>query len=273
MNNHRFTQGLPPVRLSVRNNNYNIPMSFIEHRASKNIVADMYRRGYPHPLTGQQGNITDVADLSKFLQTRTWFPCQNNPKCEKSHIVHRPDLAVTFREPVVGINNVPFRIPIFITEVEGSKDGWGRFEQEGKALEEAVTTLAFMPDIFLLFIYHNRFEIWYVERNPAHGCIDVTSYPTYIQVGGEAPFGAALDTIIDHLTGILVRQLVRNGPILTASMASFRASNLQPYYDPPPGQGTPICNNCWVLPGAATASAYVAHHTNQGNVAALPTFE
>ena len=121
-------------------------------------------------------------------------------------------------------------------------------------------------ETFLLFIYNNRFEIWHVERNPLDGCIDVTSYPTYIQVGGAVPFGAALDTMLDQMTGIFVRQLVRNGPIITASMVDFRANNLKPYFDPAPGQGQPICNNCWVLRAANSASAYVYNHTNLGNV-------
>ena len=248
-------------------------MAFIEHQTSKDRVADMHRRGHPHRATGAQPNIADVRDLSKFLQTATWFPCQNNPKCEKSHIVHRPDLAIIFREPPVGIplGTILYKIPILITEVEGSKAGWGRFEQESKALEEAVSTLAFMPDTFLLFVYHNRFEFWYLERNPGDGCIDITSYPIHIQVGGQAAFGAALCNVIDLITGILVRQMIRNGPVISASLASFRAMNLRAYFDPPPGQGTPICNNCWVLPGPTSASTYVAQ--NAGNVPALPTFE
>ena len=185
--NQQLQQGIAPLHLSVSNNNANIPISFIKHQTTKDKVADMYKRGHPHQLTGAAANIDDVRNLSKFLQTCCWYPCPNNPKCRKSHVVHRPDLAVIYREPAAAIplNAIPYRVPIFITEVEGMKAGWGRYEQEAKALEEAVSTLAFMPDTFLLFVYHNRFEFWYLERNSDDGCIDVTSYPIYIQVGGK----------------------------------------------------------------------------------------
>ena len=166
---------------------------------------------------------------------------------------------------------MPFRIPIFICEVEGRRDGSGRYEQEHKALEESISTLAFMPDTFLMFIFHNRFEFWYLERNPADGCIEITSHPIYLQSGGEVAFSAAMNSIVDLITGILVRQLVRNGDVLRLSMAQFRTRNLRAYYDPPVGHGTYICANCWVLALPTTASLYCAQH--QQNAAALPNYE
>ena len=138
--------GQPALEFRIANN-----ISFIEHTSAKNRVADMYQRAHPHPLTGVQPNITYVRNLSKFLQMQNWYPCTaNNPKCTKSQVVHRPDLAMIFQEPStsVPLNSMPW---------------WGRYEQEHKALEEATSTLAFMPDTFLLFIYHNRFEFWYLR--------------------------------------------------------------------------------------------------------------
>ena len=267
------TKNLPALQYRITNNNENIPLSFIEHTTGKNRVVDMYKRAHPHILTGIQPNTTDIDALSKFLQTPTWFPCPNNPKCYKSQIVHRPDLAIIFQEPAGAAppNAMPFRIPIFICEVEGRRDGWGRYEQEHKALEESISTLAFMPDTFLMFIFHNRFEFWYLERNPADGCIEITSHPIYLQSGGEVAFSAAMNSIVDLITGILVRQLVRNGDVLRLSMAQFRTRNLRAYYDPPVGHGTYICANCWVLALPTTASLYCAQH--QQNAAALPNYE
>ena len=83
---------------------------------------------------------------------------------------------------------MPYRVPLFIIEVEGAKNIWGSGEQEHKALEEAAGSLAFVPDTYLLFIYHNRFKFWHAVHNPIDRAIDVKAYPVYVQQGSTIPF-------------------------------------------------------------------------------------
>ena len=161
--------------------------------------------------------------------------------------------------------------PILLIEVEGWKDGWGRFEQEHKAMEEAASTLAFCAETYLLFIYYNRFEFWHLVRNPNDGCIDVTSQPIYVQRGGEIPFASDMNKVIELIASILIKQLIRNVDVIRMSMAEFRNSNLAAYSDPAPGSGVDVCDHCWVLAKPTSASTYCYRYRN--NVAALPTYE
>ena len=126
----------------------------------------MYRMANPHPATNVPPYRVDVTNVSKFLQTTQWPECQNlMNKCKKRTLVHKPDLAVIYKEPATTVpaNRFPYRVPILIIEIEGSKDMWGASEQKTKVLEEASSTLAFMPDTYVVFVYGNRFEFWYLE--------------------------------------------------------------------------------------------------------------
>ena len=102
--------------------------------------------------------------------------------------------------------------PCFIIEVEGAKDIWGSGEQEHKALKEAAGTLAFMPDTYLLFIYHNRFEFWHAVCNPIDGSIDVKAYPVYVQQGNTIPFHSQMQKILIRILKILAKQCILGGP-------------------------------------------------------------
>ena len=265
---------IPCVDLHIANNNKNIPLGLVEHQSDKWSISDMYRMANPHPAMTVAPYRVDVNDVSKFLQTRRWMMCPNQGcRCRKRNLVHRPDIAVIYEEPGTTVpgNQYPYRVPILLIEVEGSKDIWGASEQESKVLEEACATLAFMPDMFLMFIYHNRFEFWYLVRNPADGSIDCTSYPIYVQHGGQVPFRNSMKKILDNLVGILVRQFIRNSHIIRQSILQYQNANLQAYRDPPLSQGNYVCPNCWVLPHPLSASAHCAVHQN--NQAMLPVFE
>ena len=227
-----------------------------------------------HPLTMVVPYRVNVNDLSKFLQMRRWLLCPNQGRrCRKRNLVHRPDIAVIYEEPHTTRpqNQYPYLVPIFIFKIEGAKDIWGSGEQESKALEEACATLAFMPDMFLLFIYHNQFEFWYLERNPADGSIDVTSHPIYVQHSGEMPFCTSMQKVLANIIGILVQQLVRNGNIIWMSIVEYHNANLEAYHDPRPGQGAYACPNCWVLPHPLSASNHCMQFIN--NPPMLPQFE
>ena len=198
---------IPPVQLKLANNSESIPIGLVEHQTTKWAIADMYKTANPHPATTVLPYRVDVENVSKFLQTTHWMGCPNlNSKCRKRTLVHVPDVAVLYQEPATAVpgNAYPYKVPILIVEVEGSKDVWGANEQESKALEEACSTLAFMPDTFLMFIYSNRFEFWYLVRNPADGSIDCTSHPIYVQHGGQAPFRNSMKKIMSNIVGILV---------------------------------------------------------------------
>ena len=51
-------------------------------------------------------------------------------RCRKRNLVHQPDITVIYKEPAttLPLNQYPYRVPILIIEVEGSKDVWGAGE-------------------------------------------------------------------------------------------------------------------------------------------------
>ena len=263
---------IPPInRLNVQisNNNENLPAGVIEHTSEGRDIQDMYRVANPHPATNVQAIRTDVNNISKFLQTRYWPYCTKAGKCEKKTIVHRPDIAVIHEESVIGkpLNSFPYRIPIFFIEIEGEVSG----EQEHKALEEAASSLAFIPEQYLLFIYWNRWEFWISKRDPVHGFIDVTSHTIFMQEGGQIQFRAQMQKVTELIVSILVKQLSFGTNIMRLSMSGYRRRGLHAYYDPPVGRGTAVCPQCWVLPTTASASKYCNAHN--GNEQFLPQFE
>jgi len=263
---------VPNLDLFIMNNNEQIPIGMVEHLSNKWDIADMYRMANPNPLTTVAPYRVDINNVSRFFQTRRWMLCPNPQQCLKKTIVYKPDLAIIYEEsPLVApLNAYPYRVPLFIIKVEGAKDVWGLGEQEHKVMEEAVSTLAFMPDTWVMFIYHNRFEFWHFERNAGQGTVDVTSYPVYVQRGGEVPFKEQLEKITTLMIGILVRQLVRNGPVIRLSMAEYRLAGLQAYHYPTQGPSD-VCRNCWVLPQPLSATNHCQVYQN--NPAMLPQFE
>ena len=112
---------LPTLVLDISNNNENLPIGLVEHETDKWQIADMYRAAFPHPLTGVAPYVTDVVNVSKFLQMQLWPYCGQQNKCRKKTLVHRPDLAVIHQESVSmrPRNSTPYRVPLFIVEVEG----------------------------------------------------------------------------------------------------------------------------------------------------------
>ena len=267
------TPQIPTLNLELSNNNENLPLGLVEHDIDKWQMADMYRAANPHPATGVAPYRTDVVNVSKFMQTRKWPYCGQQTKCSKKTIVHRPDLAVVHKEAVTvrPQNSSPFRVPLFIVEVEGAKDVWGSGEQEHKALEEAAGTLAFMPETYLLFIYHNRFEFWHLVRNPDDGSIDVKAYPMYVQQGSTIPFRDQMQQVLVRIVKILTKQCISGAEILRISEREYRCDGYHPYRDPRHGHGSIVCPNCWVLPFPLSATNHCINFA--GDPTRLPQLE
>ena len=76
--------------------------------------------------------------------------------------------------------------------MEGGKDVWGAMEQEEKAMEEVVNTLAFMEQNYCLFIYNNRWEFWKVKRMEVTSTVDLTCETIWVQTGTGMGYGNKL---------------------------------------------------------------------------------
>ena len=250
------TPPVPVLVLDLFNSNENLPLGLIEHDINKWKMVDMYQAANPHPSTGIRPYITDVINVSKFMQSNLWPYCGYDNRCQKKTIIHLPDLAVVHQEAVSiwPPNSTPYHVPILIIEVDGAKDIWGSDEQEHKALEEAATTLAFIPETYLLFIYHNRFEFWHIVHNPIDGSVDVKAYPVYVQQGSTIPFRAQMQKILIRIVKILVKQCISGAEVLRLSESEYRKDGWLPYKDPSHGQGAIVCPNCWVLPFPLSAT-------------------
>ena len=170
------------------------------------------------------------------MQVNLWPYCGFDNKCRKKMIIHCPDLAVVHQEAVSiqPLNSTPYHVPLLIIEVEGAKDVWGLGKQEHKALEEAAATLAFIPETYLLFIYHNRFEFWHIVRNPIDGSVDVKAYPVYVQQGSTIPFRAQMQKILVRIIKILAKQCISGAEVLRLSESEYRKDGWLPYKDAGP---------------------------------------
>ena len=188
-------------------------------------------------------------------------------------IIHHPDLAVVHQEAVSiqPPNSTPYHVPLLIIEVEGAKDIWDSGEQEHKALEETVAILAFMPETYLLFIYHNRFEFWYIVRNPIDGSVDVKAYPVYVQQGSTIPFRAQMQKILIRIVKILAKQCISGAEVLRLSKSEYRKDRWLLYKAAGHGQGAVMCPNCLVLPFPLSATNHCINFV--GNNDKLPQIE
>ena len=188
VNNYHQTVNNNIVQASVQNNREQIPVAFIGHKCTRNIIKRTYTDANPNPLSYKQPNVDDLMALSALLQHRTWPLCTKNPQCEKPTFIHRPDVCVVFKEldrlVPNGCNN--FRIPLLIGKVEGSKASWGDGDQESKALKEAAYTLAFMPETYIIMFYARRCDFIVCKRNPDTGSVDMYKEMIHLQQDGAA---------------------------------------------------------------------------------------
>ena len=182
-------------------------------------------------------------------------------------------MAVVHQEAVSirPLNSTPYHVPLLIIEVEGAKDIWGLGEQEHKALEEASATLAFIPETYLLLIYHNRFEFWHIVCNPINGSVDVKAYPVYVQQGSTIPFQAQMQKILVRIVKIVAKQSILGGEVLRLSKSEYRKDGWLLYKDPGHGQGAVVCPNCWDLPFPLSATNHCINFA--GNNDKLPQME
>ena len=98
VNNYHQTVNNNIVQASVQNNREQLPVAFIRHKCTKNIIKRTYTDANPNPLSYKQPNVDDLMALSALLQHRTWPLCMKNPQCEKPTFIHRPDVCVVFKE-------------------------------------------------------------------------------------------------------------------------------------------------------------------------------
>lgn len=266
INLHHNLWGRNPVTVSISNNCEPIPVSFVRQRCTKQQIKDTYKKSNPHPGSLQQPDTQNIEHLSAFLQHHSWPLCALNPKCQKPTVIHHPDIAVVFEESrqTRPLGASPFRIPILICEIEGSKDVWGGGEQESKALEEALYSLAFTPINFLIFVYHNRWELISCKRNTDTSTIDLEQETVYLQTDGDN-FQDKMIYIIKCIIKILVKQLTSGKIAMEDSVQSFRQNGAQP---PTANINTQICNNCWVL-----LNPWIATLTFNQNPNNQPQFE
>ena len=206
INNYYIHTGHNTVTTCVSNNNEPLPVSIIRHKCTKGVIWTTYLESNPNPLSNNPPSPDEIIALSVFLQTCAWPLCMRNNKCEKSTIVHQPDVCVVFKEQnnnLAAGSNL-FRIPILICEIEGSKDIWGNGKQQSKAIEEACYALVFILENYIIFVYAPRFEFVIVKRNLYIGLIDIEREIVYLQQDGDVLLNKLL-----HITKTIVRMLVK----------------------------------------------------------------
>ena len=212
--------------IQISNNNENLVGSYCTHTTTRKGLEAAFRaacyceenakhyRAYTNSLTC----------LSSFLQTPIWPYCQKrNRKCSPPNVIHRPDVAIMFKELPQNPpgDHTPFRVPIMLVEIEGDGGTWGEGEWESKALEEACISLAFIPHVPLIIVYPTRWEIWWISRDPQNGRIVMAMKPYYLQCKGEELRGV-LHQLTEHIVQLLAKQLTTATAILRKMFSILR---------------------------------------------------
>ena len=242
-----------------------------------------------------------LLSISKFLQQETWpeVLCKAEIPCRRPNDWHRPDIAILMMEsnesipahpptpptsdhglepadlqlpPDAGHDveiPTPCRIssprlvglPIVLFEVEGSKDVWGRNEQEAKAMHEVTSSLAMLPVVYLIFMYPWEIKIWEVWRNPADACIGIQEEIITISDKGKG-VGTYFWELVTMIVRMIIKQITEYGPVVEASMKYMRAHELHECARPVINicAEDEICTGCYRLESIGRGLNLIRHH-------------
>ena len=180
LNNDPERKTMAPIHLAMENDSYYAVHSFVKSTMDGDELNDVYRKAFP--MTRQpEADLKDCfKSTSLLLQQEKWPYCEKDQPCKRPNGWNRADLTLNYVEV---LRNKPpeftgyklFSIPFLIMEVEGSKEKWGKLDQQAKAMREVLVSLTVMPECYLIFIYPAGIEIWKAERNHARCKIDVTA--------------------------------------------------------------------------------------------------
>ena len=153
-------------------------------------------------------------------------------------------------------------MPLLIFEVEGGKDVWRRAEQESKAMYELVSSLADIPEAYLGFIYPIKISLWKAVRNPNKTCVDIQKEDIHLN-GEERMLTEALNYFVDHIIGIVVRQIYQNGICAEAALPYIRMTHSALAMRHTRNLNVaPCCEECFVLDTTRSASGLRAVFPN-----------
>ena len=227
VNNYHQTVNNNIVHATVENNREQLPVAFIRHKCTKNIIMRNYTNANPNPLSYKQPNADEVMALSAFLQYRTWPLCTKNAQCEKPTLIHRPDVCVVFKELHCFVPNGcnKFWIPLLICKVEGLKASWGNGDQESKAVEEVAYALVFVPKTYIIMFYARRCDFIVCKENPDTGSVDMYKEMIHLQQDGDS-FQDKMMYMVELMVKILVKQLTSHKCLIELSLPLLRQNSV-----------------------------------------------
>ena len=152
-------------------------------------------------------------------------------------------------------------LPIILFKVEGSKDVWGRNEQEVKAMHEVTSSLAMLPVVYLIFVYPREIKIWEVCRNPADACISVQEEIIILSKKGKG-VSTCFWKLVIKIVCMMIKQITTYGSVVEASMKYMRANKLHECARPVINlcMEDEICDGCYHLDSIARALNLLCHH-------------
>ena len=248
------------IQLDLENDSYYAVHSYIKTEMTAKALNDAYHSAFP--ILGAPAQVVRGAlmETSRLLQQEHWPYCGEQPRCRRPNAYNRADLAINYVEclsslPEAFMGWKLFSIPLMIFEVEGSKDKWGRMEQQAKAMREVCCSLAVMPECYLVFIYPALIEIWKAERNVAKCCIDITAEQIHLNEVDRSLRGA-LEYFLDRVFEILIRQTYHSLPITEYTILSLRnVRQVQATGHTRSLWAGRCCDECYVLEKTRTAAS------------------
>ena len=213
-----------PVCLQVENDSHYTIYSCIQTINPGNALQQTYHAAFPRVamIPIWQVQWTNLRHTSILMQQSQWPYCNGFPVCTRPNTYHCADIAVSYYESVNALPHTKqgerlFSIPLVLMEVEGSKDTWGPFEKESKAMCEVSAVTVLIPDGYMIYVYPTYLAIWHASRKPQKGCLDVNGELIHLSCGNRT-LGDTLKYFFVKLIQIVVKQIMHNVRIANHSL-------------------------------------------------------
>ena len=129
-------------------------------------------------------------------------------------------------------------------------------------MHEVVSSLAFLPEAYLGFIYPVKISLWKAIRNPDKTCVEIKKEDIHLN-GEERSLSDALGYFMDHVIGILVHQIYQNGPCVESTIPYIRNTHGALAMRHTWNLNTaPCCDDCFILENTRSASGLRAAFPN-----------
>ena len=181
-------------------------------------LQDNFKLAEPHQASGFQPDQTSkevLHFLAKVMKTIEWpktlCPLKTSP-CKKPTTGQLPDVVICVLWGTIH----PQEMPIFICEIIGSKDIWGKGSMEYKGWVATLKNLCFLPVTYYLEVRDIAAHLYQIQCKPKSGIID----PQYTEFNFQKD-PAEFQAVMVDLSKAIVKGLMELLQYIDISFKSF----------------------------------------------------